>query len=203
MLRHYPHRPNRCLDLCTMYMQLKLHHHQCLWNQDQAFYSWFLKACQSPKHQHLFTCPGLKVYQKQHKLILHQVLSGNMLLMALQVFLSYSSRNLTVTLCNGLIGHRCSNKLFVMLIYLWMERSNTFRTLWLVEQSLRLKGMVAVGILTMKHWKNWKLDLENPHLTDWERHREWRMTDRMKWETYQILCQLMSGSLKGSDTRMT
>ena len=80
MLRHYPHRPNHCLDLCTMYMQLRLHHHQCLWNQDQAFYSWFLKACQSPKHQHLFTSPGLKVYQKQHKLILHQVLSGHMLL---------------------------------------------------------------------------------------------------------------------------
>ena len=80
MLRHYPHRPNRCLDLRTRYMQLRLHHHQCLCNQDQAFYSWFLKACQSPKHQHLFTSPGLKVYQKQHKLILRQVLSGNMLL---------------------------------------------------------------------------------------------------------------------------
>ena len=92
MLRHYPHRPNHCLDLCTMYMQLRLHHHQCLWNQDQAFYSWFLKACQSPKHQQLFTSPGLKVYQKQHKLILHQLPSGNRLLMALQVFLSYSSR---------------------------------------------------------------------------------------------------------------
>ena len=57
-------------------------------------------------------------YQKQHKLILHQVLSGNMLLMALQVFLSYRSRNLAVTLYNGLIGHRCSNQLFMMLICL-------------------------------------------------------------------------------------
>ena len=77
-----------------------------------------LKASQSPKHQHLFTSPGLKVYQKQHKMILHQVLSENMLLMALQVFLSYSSKNLTVTLCNGLIGRRCSNQLFMMLICL-------------------------------------------------------------------------------------
>ena len=77
-----------------------------------------LKASKSPKHQHLLTSPGLKVYQKQHKLILHRVLSKNMLLMALQVFLSYSSRNLTVTLCNGLIGHRCSIQLFMMLICL-------------------------------------------------------------------------------------
>ena len=77
-----------------------------------------LKASQSPKHQHLFTSPGLKVYQKQHKMMLHQVLSENTLLMALQVFLSHSSRNLTVTLCNGLIGRRCSNQLFMMLICL-------------------------------------------------------------------------------------
>ena len=38
------------------------------------------KGLSKSKHQHLFTSPGLKVYQKQRKLILHQVLSGNMLL---------------------------------------------------------------------------------------------------------------------------
>ena len=43
---------------------------------------------------------GAFFYHKQHKLILHQVLRANMLLIAVQVFLSYSSRNLTVTLCN-------------------------------------------------------------------------------------------------------
>ena len=53
-------------------------------------HSWFPKARHSPKHQHQFTNPGLNVYQKQHKLILHQVLRGNMLLIAVQVFLSYS-----------------------------------------------------------------------------------------------------------------
>ena len=57
----------------------------------------------------------------------------------------------------------CSS-MFMMLICLWMERCNTFRTLCLVEQSLQLKDMVTVGILTIKHWKNWTLDLENPHL---------------------------------------
>ena len=87
-------------------------------NQDQAFHSWFPKARHSPKHQHQFTNPGLNVYQKQHKLILHQVLRGNMLLIAVQVFLSYRSRNLMVTPCNGLIGHRCLNQLFMMLICL-------------------------------------------------------------------------------------
>ena len=161
MLRHYPHRPNHCLDLCTMYMQLRLYHHQCLWNQDQAFYSWFLKACQSPKHQHLFTSPGLKVYQKQHKLILHQVLSGNMLL-------NYGSSSLPKLQLKKFDGDPLQwpdwSSMFMMLICLWMERCNTFRTLCLVEQSLQLKDMVTVGILTIKHWKNWTLDLENPHL---------------------------------------
>ena len=56
------------------------------------------------------------------------------------------------------------SSMFMMLICLWMERCNAFRTLWSVEQSLQLKDMVTVGILTIKHWKNWKLDLENPHL---------------------------------------
>lgn len=74
MLHHYPHRPNHNLEPCTMYIQLRLHHHQCLSNQDQAFHLWFPNARHSPKHQHHFTNPGLNVYQKQHKLILHQVL---------------------------------------------------------------------------------------------------------------------------------
>lgn len=30
MLHYYPYRPNHSLEPCTMYIQLRLHHHQCL-----------------------------------------------------------------------------------------------------------------------------------------------------------------------------
>ena len=113
MLRHYPHRPNDCLELCNS--------GYIITNVYETKTKRFIHGSQrlvSPKHQHQFSNLGLNVYQKQHKLIFHQVLRGNMLLIAVKVFRSYSSRNLTVTLCNGLIGHGCLNQLFMMLICL-------------------------------------------------------------------------------------
>ena len=63
-----------------------------------------------------------------------------MLFIAVQVFLSYSSRNLIVTPCNGLIGHGCLNQLFMMLICLWVERCNTFRTLLFDKAQSAIEG---------------------------------------------------------------
>ena len=97
---------------------------------------------------------------------------------------------------------QCLNRLFMMQIFPLVEECNIFRILWLEELSLQLNDMVTVEILTVKHWRNWNLDLIHPlllwklHWTDSGKRLVYKITNLKKLGTCLILCRPLCGPFR-------